>query len=153
VLNPLFRAQNAALDPRVPATFWIVGEDAETWTDPLSTPSLTHVFLAASPTQGSARFSVFRWQNGVRHRDIDSYQPGDPIGRARDPIDFRSNWTLVDIRKYMGNDRFYVVLMAPDGRVIERDFETDKNDADYLRFEGEAASANGRTTGGIAAVR
>jgi hypothetical protein len=143
IQNPLYKTQNVAKNAEDAQVVWIAGENDSGFSAPVKTPPLVHVFLAANPAEGqsSARLAVFRWQNGLRHKDVAVYNIGEPIGRLVGEIDYRSSWTLVDIRSSpLNTSRLYVVLMSPDGRLIERYFDTDRNDALFLKLDAEAAS-------------
>ncbi len=143
IQNPLYKTQNVAQNPEDAQALWIAGENASEFSAPITTPPLVHVFLAANPAEGqsSARLAVFRWQNGLRHKDVAAYNIGEPIGRQVGDIDYRSSWTLVDIRSNpLNTSRLFIVLMSPDGRLMERYFDTDRNDALFLKLDAEAAS-------------
>lgn len=143
IQNPLYKTQNVAQNAEDAQVLWIPGENTSEFSAPVTTPPLVHVFLAANPAEGqsSARLAVFRWQNGLRHKDVAAYNIGEPIGRQVGEIDYRSSWTLVDIRSNpLNTSRLFIVLMSPDGRLMERYFDTDRNDALFLKLDAEAAS-------------
>ena len=67
MLNPLYKTGNVAKNPGTALQVWIVNDDNNSpWSSAISTPPLTHVFLAATPAANftSAKFVIFHWQNG-----------------------------------------------------------------------------------------
>jgi hypothetical protein len=139
VLNPIFGANNVAANPALAQAFSIVAEDKNQWSEPITIAPLTHIFLAARPTQsGSAvRFTVFRWQAGKRHRSATVVSPGDSIGRVEGEIDFRTNWTLVEVRLDSSSSNPYALLMNADGVLRKQDFNTDEKSPELIRLNFE----------------
>jgi|GEM_PF-5489843 len=144
MLNPLYKTGNVAKNPGTALQVWIVNDDNNSpWSSAISTPPLTHVFLAATPAANftSAKFVIFHWQNGQRHKFEGTFRPGDTIGGSKNGIDFISDWTLADIRASAGmNPKNLATLVAPGGTIEVHDFDADKADPLYIKLEAEVAA-------------
>lgn len=129
ILNPLFNAQANNIGPNLAAQFEIVSDDPTRWTEPVSVKANTHVFLQTTPSIAGnlVRFTLFHWQNGKWNRSNQTFSPGDSIGKVDAEIDYRSNWTLVEVRRDSTSDRAYALLMSDDGSTAKRDYEEDKD--------------------------
>jgi hypothetical protein len=56
--------------------------------------------------------------------------PGDTIGSVdSEGVNFRTDWTLVDIRRQIGGDGEYVLLLTPEGTIERRTFRADRDSA------------------------
>jgi hypothetical protein len=144
--NPLLSADPnlVQVKPEVLKELALTGEDVNVWSDDVRVAPVAHVFLAANPSAGSARMTVFRWSDGKLKKDVEAYAPGDSIGKKKGETDFSTTWTLVDIRSVGGSDRRIALLVGPDGNVISRDFESDRNDEELKKLEAELAAAEGQ---------
>lgn len=132
IANPLFNANAAGVNPDVAGQFDIVRDDPNRWTEPVVVKSNTHVFLQTVPANpGNVRFTIFHWQNGKWNRANQAFSPGDSIGKTEGEVDYRSNLTLVDVRRDSTSDRAYAILMSDDGSVAKRDFDTDKDSQEF----------------------
>jgi hypothetical protein len=139
-------APGAAGAPAVPAApvatfFAMVGEDKNGWSDAVTIPAVTHFFVAdagINVTSNTVKLTIFRWQNGKLHRTVDTYAPGDMIGKvdAAAKIDYRSGWAVVDVRGD-NNSNAYVLLMGPDGRLERRTVAGDAGSEQRIRLENE----------------
>jgi hypothetical protein len=126
-MNPLFNANAAGVGADVAAVYEIFGEDKTKWTEPVTVKSNNHIYLQAVPTAGAnlVRFTLFRWQNGKWNRANQTFSPGESIGKLEGDVDYRSNYTLVEVRRDSTSDRAYALLMADNGSIEKRDFDLD----------------------------
>src|SRR5690606_27070680 len=49
MLNPLFSTENVAKNAEDEDVIWVVNKDDTNWSSAITTPPLTHVFLASAP--------------------------------------------------------------------------------------------------------
>jgi hypothetical protein len=139
ILNPIFGAQNVAANNQLPQVFSIVGEDKTKWTDPIGIAPLTHIYLTqqATPSSSAVKFTVFRWQAGKQHRAQVIVAPGDSIGKVDGDIDYRTHWTLVEVRRDSSSDRPYALLMNADGVLKRLDYEVDSKSEEFAKLNAE----------------
>ncbi|MDW8263183.1 MAG: hypothetical protein RMJ35_11710 [Phycisphaerales bacterium] len=134
--NPLYNA-NFAKNPE-DAKLFALASAASEWTQPVSIPALTSFFLAAgfdASRDRSVRFEVFKFQDGVLHREIFTAGPGDSIGRVEKSIDFTTGWTVVDLRRSgLRASADYVVVADNAGRQQRRFFNTDRVDPEATKL-------------------
>jgi hypothetical protein len=144
--NPLLSADPnlVKVNEAVLRELHLVGEDASVWSEPITVAPVSHVFLASNPSATAARLTVFRWSDGKLKKDVDAYAPGDLIGKRKGEVDFATDWTLVDIRPVVGTGRNIALLVGPDGNVITRDFESDRDDETLKKLEADLAAAEGQ---------
>ena len=57
-----------------------------------------------------------------------AYAPGDSIGNVVNGINYRTQWTLVEVRKDTASDQPYALLMNANGDLRRKDWDSDKND-------------------------
>lgn len=149
MLNPLFSTTNVAKNPDDQKVVWITNEDEmDNWSHAVTTPPLTHVFLAQAPANNfaSARFVIFHWQDGKQHKFTSMFKPGDTIAGSQNGINFVSDWTLADIRASAGMDsKNLVTLVKPDGTIEVRDFDADKSDPLFQKLEAEVQAVQNAT--------
>ncbi len=140
ILNPIFGAVNVTQNAELTQILTLVGEDPKTWSEPVTVPSLTHFFLEKQPSRDGAtvRMTVFRWQNGKRHRATDSFAFGDTIGKLVGDVDYRTAWTLVGIRMDSTFDKPYALLMNPEGVLLRKDFNEDSASELQMKLAKEA---------------
>lgn len=121
--------------------FAMVGEDVSGWSDSVTIPAVTNFFVPEAGinyASNTVKLTLFRWQNGKLHRTVDTYSPGDMIGKldAASKIDYRSGWAVVDVRGE-NNSSAYVLLMGPDGRLERRTAAGDAASEKRIRLENE----------------
>lgn len=140
--NPVYNTNLA--DKKVVDVFAIRQKEAESsdWTESVSIATRTQFFIAGvQPTKATIR--VFRWQGGVLNVSDFSVQPGDPIGGTIDgpngPIDYSTGSTLVDIR-----DNGTILVMDDQNIVRQRTFDSDRNDPEHRKLQGEASPPSAR---------
>lgn len=133
IMNPLFNANVAGVGPDVAGVYALVGEDTGKWTTSVTVKSNIHVYLQAVPTPGASlvRFTIFRWENGKWNRANQAFSLGDSIGKVDGDVDYRSPYTLVDVRKDSTSDRAYVLIMSDEGTVQRREFDVDESSEQY----------------------
>ncbi|MFT3787267.1 MAG: hypothetical protein QM770_14035 [Tepidisphaeraceae bacterium] len=146
-VNPLRLQQpaagNAGAAAKLPE-YAIIGEDKNAWSDPIEVAPVTHFFVAApvGGTNQQVRVSIFRWQDGKLHKTQQTLSPGDPIGTVSkdDNIDYRTGWTVADVRRDNVGGEGYALVMASDGRTDRRAESTDKTNQTRIRLELEMAN-------------
>ncbi|HEV8378410.1 MAG TPA: hypothetical protein VGP99_06135, partial [Tepidisphaeraceae bacterium] len=152
IYNPLYNTANTAVDPKMnqppylPADLATAALDMEKswsdWSKSVAIPTnLDMMLVSAQSLNGKevARFRVKRFQEGQINEASRPFEvaPGDTIGGLEKvvginkPIDFTTNWTLVDIRQSGGD--FRVRIMDPQGRMEMRTLAGDR-----LRFKDDA---------------
>lgn len=132
IANPMFNANAPGVGPNLAQQFDIVSDDPSRWTEPVTVKSNTHVFLQnVPPNANNVRFTLFHWQNGKWNRANQTFNPGDSIGKLDGEVDYRSNLTLVDVRRDSTSDRAYAILMSDDGSISKRDYDSDKDSQEF----------------------
>lgn len=131
------------------------------WSEPVAIePEVAFFLVDAGPGEGrlglgSAKFEVFRYQDGERRRESFVVQPGDRIGDSRETgqdkreIDFGTEWFVVDVLEGLpgdsradGKGRNVQVLVADDrGRTMFRTAVKDLDDANRRKFNDEVEDA------------
>lgn len=150
--NPLYQVAGVPMkNPADANQFAIVGEDPNVWTPPIEIAPRTYVFLASQPVAGSqsVRFTIFRWQDGREYRTVQSFGPGDSIGKVENGIDYRTPWTFVEVRRSASTNDVYAVLMNSEGRLRRNVFEVDKENPKQKQLQQQVEQAN--AAAGIAA--
>jgi hypothetical protein len=153
IYNPLFNTANTAVDPKMNLVPYLPGDLATAaldmekswsdWSKSVAIPTnLDMMLVSAQSLNGRevARFRVKRFQEGTFNEAPKAFEvaPGDTIGGLekvvgiKAPVDFTTNWTLVDIRQAGGDYR--VRIMDPQGRMEMRTLAGDR-----LRFKDDAA--------------
>jgi hypothetical protein len=129
IKNPIFGAGNARINPALAAVFSIQSPLGQ-WSPPINVASTTNFFVYANSRPGAptARFKVYKWQNGVERSKVFEVAPGDIIGGKDGDVDFNSGWTVVDLRfdDPHNPDSMTILVMDPTGILARRDYKTDQ---------------------------
>ncbi len=154
IANPLFNAVAAGVNPQLAAVYELVREDPTKWTEAVTVKSNTHIFLQSTPNAAGniVRFTIFHWQNGKWNRANQTFSPGDSIGKPDGDVDYRSNFTLVEVRKDSTSEHAYVLVMNDDGSTQKRDYDADKDSQEFkdltLAVDGPPAPPTAPEGGG-----
>ncbi len=144
IRNPLYQ-DSRLKDQKLQNQFAISSTlDEKAWSEPKKVETTTRFYLAnnvwTDPTNiSSVKFEVFKWSGGKWQSWVFPVNIGEKIGETHAGVDFATGVTLVDVRydKFDGTGKPYVVLLATDGQVIERDIPTDKNDPERAQLTTE----------------
>lgn len=146
--NPMFNTKNVAARPELESLLALVSSEAATeWSPQIEVEPLTYWFMTGS-TSTSAKFDVFRWQNGAWQLSDFEVSPGDPVGLERPAgIDFRTGRTLVDVREDPATKETYALLVDDQGRFSRRsarDTDDDKYKIlqDAIKAAGDGVASN-----------
>lgn len=144
--NPVFQVPRVAADPRLEEVLFLASDASEgDWSDPIEVQPLTYYFLAGmTPAAEEAQFRVFRWQRGQWREQRFRLNPGDPVGREQNGIDFRTGVTLVDVRRDPATNNFIALIMDGEGRFIRRSQPIDSQDPKLRELEREMTPVAGR---------
>lgn len=146
--NPMFNTRSVAARPELEALLALLSDEAATeWSPPINVEPLSYWFMKGS-TSTSAKFDVFRWQNGAWQMDEAEVSPGDVLGVERPTgIDFRTGRTLVDVREDAYTKEIYALLVDDQGRFSRRSAARDKEDPKYKQLQ-DAIKAGGEGVAG-----
>ncbi|HEX8342441.1 MAG TPA: hypothetical protein VF624_16175 [Tepidisphaeraceae bacterium] len=159
--NPVFAANANVAVPDVAGTFalWSILDEGA-WSQDVTVDPSTYFFLAQPNWQmqsvpGAVRMSVYKWAAGKWQVALaPTVAPGDVIGavtgNTSGPVSFATNYTLVDVRYDERQQRPYVIVLGPDGKLTEREPKADRDDKVHaaLRMVIEQGNAaNGAAAG------
>lgn len=124
--NPVFGQRNLVQDDALAGQLALRSAESD-WTSPITVPPITRFFIASGigPGSSSVKMEVYRWQNGKWQQKAFLVSPGDMIGAMEDGVDYRTGWTLVDL-KSDAMTREGIVLADPDGRLVARSYQADQ---------------------------
>lgn len=150
IRNPMFGQPQFAIDPKLADTWAITSADSD-WSTEVTVPARAYFFLAGggvgSPT---ARFKIFRWQDGVWKSTTEAVAPGDIIGKTVGGVDYGTGWTVVDIRRDPArSQQSYTLLVNDRGELVRRYTDTDNADPKQKELNdlAQAANANAAAAG------
>ncbi|MBL9150308.1 MAG: hypothetical protein JNM94_16590 [Phycisphaerae bacterium] len=161
LLNPFFaRKRQLVKEQAGLADNFVMASAVSEWGEPITVqPSVSFFVTDASPGDGRlglgyAKVEVYRFFDGQRRSESFTVQPGDRIGgkseRAKGgatPVDFTTDWYVVDIVESGGGDRdnragTRVVVRRIDESGSEvRTPSGDTTDSDRTRYQDEVTSA------------
>jgi hypothetical protein len=123
-------------------------------------PEVAFFLVDAGPGEGrlglgSAKFELFRYEDGERRRETFVVQPGDRIGDAREAgaakreVDFGTEWFVVDVVEGLPGDsrgdargRNARVLVSDDqGRTMYRSVAVDASHPSRRKFNDQVEDA------------
>lgn len=120
-------------------------------TEQVTVPNPTAYFLAGvNLNSNTARFDVFRWQNGQLHKKTYTVSPGDMIGKPEDGIDFTTGTTVVDVLRTGAESA--VLIVDAGGNLRKREQNADQRDPELTKLQAQVSSA-GSTGTSIAGTR
>lgn len=133
IRNPAYES-NLVDKPALAQQFVIWSDlDENGWSEAVEITPSTHFFLAQGNWAGNnvpqaVSVEVFKWAGGKWQRDAFRLAPGDRVGSDNSVAKFRTDNILVDIRYDERLDKAYVLFLGPDGRLIEQNPITARND-------------------------
>lgn len=148
--NPIFGSQNVAEPQTLAQTFALVGEDANIWSTPVTIAPLTHIYVAQAlnPAPNAiVKFNVYRWQAGRWHASTATAASGDSIGKVDNGIDYKTPWTVVEVRSDSSSPARHVLLMNADGSLRRQEFDRDNNSPEQARLKAQVEAANAAVPG------
>jgi hypothetical protein len=144
IKNPIFGAAAAKINPALAGVFAIQSPPGP-WSAPFNVASTTNFFVFANSQPGSqsARFKVYKWQNGLERSKVFEVAPGDIIGGKDGDVDFSTGWTVVDLRfdDPHNPDSMTILVMDPNGVLGRRDYRTDQGNNDRKALEQQVTAA------------
>lgn len=135
IKNPVWQSNLVARDKpelaRQYAIWSTIQEDA--WSEPRTVETTTRYFIAdrswtAGSVPASVRMEVFKWTGGKWQSRVFNVSPGDQIGWRDAGTDWGTNSRLVDVRFDERLERAYLLVMGPDGKIVQRDPFSDRED-------------------------
>ena len=162
IKNPLF-GTNAGANQQLNSTYDLVSKPGE-WASPFTIPNMVNFFVQGSkaPASNTVRFEIFKWENGQNVSETFAVGPGDQVGGVKNvngaPVDFSTDWTVVDFRadERQHGETQILLVNNKDGKVSVRSFQADSNDALYKGLKDQiqqmklAAPQAGAPTGTVA---
>jgi hypothetical protein len=162
IFNPFFarKRQLSAAQADLAEAFTLRTAVSE-WSRPVSMePEVAFFLVDAGPGEGrlglgSAKFELFRYEDGERRRETFVVQPGDRIGDAREAgaakreVDFGTEWFVVDVVEGLPGDsrgdargRNARVLVSDDqGRTMYRSVAVDVSHPSRRKFNDQVEDA------------
>jgi hypothetical protein len=162
IFNPFFarKRQLSAAQADLAEAFTLRTAVSE-WSRPVSMePEVAFFLVDAGPGEGrlglgSAKFELFRYEDGERRRETFVVQPGDRIGDAREAgaakreVDFGTEWFVVDVVEGLPGDsrgdargRNARVLVSDDqGRTMYRSVAVDASHPSRRKFNDQVEDA------------
>ena len=144
IKNPIFGTNAAKNNPKLAAVFDLQSPPGS-WSKPINVASTTNFFVYANSRPGapSARFKVYRWQNGVERSHVFEVAPGDIIGGKDGDVDYNTGWTVVDLRfdDPHNPDSMTVLVMDPSGVLDRRDYNTDQTKDERKALDKQVSNA------------
>jgi hypothetical protein len=155
IKNPIWQTNAGKNNPTLRTIFQINSPDG-VWGDPVNVASTTNFFVYANSRQGAltARFKVFKWENGSERSHTFEVAPGDLIGGQDQGVDYATGWTVVDLRfdDPKNPESMTVLVMDPNGNISRRDYRTDQAKKEYQDLNAQVTAASvAATPGGPAA--
>lgn len=133
IRNPLFGVDRAAESADASKVFAIASPPSE-WSEPVVIDPISRFFVSSGVSSGStsARFDVYRWQDGEWHMKQFTASPGDMIGLVDDKIDYQTGWTLADLNA-SSMSRDPVILSDMNGKLRVRSFNSDQSSSNQFK--------------------
>ena len=152
IRNPLWQS-NIVANPAMAQQLLIWSTlDDNAWSQPTYVKPSTEFFLSgpswASNTPGGVRVQVFKWSQGIWQSKVFTVSPGDEIGGVDGKTDYSTNATVVDVRYDPRMERAYMLVLAPDGKLVEHDPITDRNSPRLQQLNQLIQQAAGANPGG-----
>jgi len=148
ILNPLFNVTVPGINQNLTKIFALVGEDSTVWSEPVTLQPETFIYVVNSsqsplnPQVGSARISIYRWQGGSVRSTVDTYRVGDPIGIKSGDVDFKTDWTLAEVRVDSTNpSKSFAMIMSKDGQIKRLSAINVSDDPKLQDLDNQAKSA------------
>jgi hypothetical protein len=157
--NPVFQANTNVAAPAITQVLAIWSKlDENAWSEEVTVEPSTYFYLAQPGWRAEAltgavtvKMEIYKWAAGkwqVTTVANPGVAPGDVIGATvTGPVNFNTNFTLVDVRYDDRQSRPYVLVIAPNGQMLEREPKADKEDktrqALALLVERDRAAAAG----------
>jgi hypothetical protein len=162
IYNPFFARKRQLATPQADlAEAFTLRTAVSEWSDPVSIEPEVALFLVdAGPGEGrlglgSAKFELFRYEDGERRRETFVVQPGERIGDSREvgsdrrSVDFGTEWFVVDVVEGLPGDarsdartRNARVLISDDqGRTSFRSVAVDGSHPNRRKFNDQVEDA------------
>lgn len=151
IRNPLFQRPDSAVKPEF-TQIWAITSPDSNWSTEVTVQARAYFFLVGGGGIGSptARFKIFKWQDGVWRTITDAVSPGDQVGKDLNGVDFGTGWTVVDVRRDPQRpNQSYTLLVNDRGELVRRTAEVDATDPkqkelnDLTNPAGAAPAAGG----------
>lgn len=131
IKNPMFLQIKAVAKQGLAQQFSLVSPQSD-WSTPVSIHDTTRFFVAAGVGPGvtAIKVNIYHWKGGKWNLKAFTISPGDQIGTLDNAVDYRTGWSLVDLK----NDavtREPVIVVDPGGRIGTRSYAGDQ------AFEGQ----------------
>ena len=136
--NPLYRVRGTIAAEALTLP-WALKSPHSAWTSPVTVPSRVEFYLVQNPAPGAVTVDVLTKRpdgdyTGKRYK----LAPGDAIADT--------GWTVVDTPTELADDGRYALLVDPNGNLVRRDYDTDRQNEtyrEYLDSQEEARAERG----------
>lgn len=133
IKNPMWQ-NNQVAKPALAQVYSLWSKlDENAWSEERTVETTTKFFIADRSWTGgsvpnSVRIEIFKWTGGKWQSRVFSVAAGDQIGWDEVGTDWGTHSRLVDVRFDDRLEKAYLLVMGPDGRIVERDPLSDRID-------------------------
>ena len=147
--NPLFDTSNIADKAMPQLTEQLLltsAADATEWGPDIKVQALTEYYMTGNtPDDQQVLVTVFHWQDGRWQGSSFKVAAGDPVGQTVGGVKFATGVTLVDVRRDLGSNGIFGLMVDDQGRFTRRTSDDSKTD-EFKKRQSDVNSATANAT-------